>query len=81
MIHCFKPEGPIPSGRDFLHNARTGAEAQALSEIDFEEDLNNDYIDDEPLEFVEQFSVFTFDCIINLFDFYNILEILAGIEK
>jgi hypothetical protein len=56
LTHCFKPEGPIPSERDFLHNARIGAEAQALSEIpdeiDFEENLNNDYIDDEPLEFL-----------------------------
>jgi len=29
LIHCFKPEGSIPSGRDFLRNARVDAEAQA----------------------------------------------------
>jgi hypothetical protein len=57
LIHCFKPEGSIPSGRDFLRNARVDAEAQALAEvldeIDLEEDSNNDYIDDDPLKFVE----------------------------
>jgi hypothetical protein len=85
LIHCFKPEGLIPSGRDFLRNARVDAEAQALAEvlddIDLEEYLNNDFIDDEPLEFVEQLSVSTFDCITNLFDFNQISEILSGVEK
>jgi hypothetical protein len=48
LIHCFKPNGPIPTGRDLLRNACTDAEAQALAdileEIDFEADLNNDFI-------------------------------------
>jgi hypothetical protein len=56
LIHCFKSDGPIPSGRGLLRNALVHAEAQALSEIlddiDLEENLNNDYIDDNPLEFV-----------------------------
>jgi hypothetical protein len=38
-------------------NARVDAEAQTLAqvldEIDLEEDSNNDFIDDDPFEFVE----------------------------
>ena len=57
LIHCFKSDGPIPTGRDLPRNARLNMEAQTLGqvldEIDLEEDSNNDYIDDDPLEFVE----------------------------
>jgi hypothetical protein len=56
LIHCFKLEGPIPTGQELLRSAQlseTQALANLLEEIDLEEDVNNDFIDDEPLEFMD----------------------------
>lgn len=57
-IHCFKPDGPIPSGRDLLQQAREDeqfkAMAQYLEEIDLAEDENNGYESDGSVDFEMQ---------------------------
>ncbi|KAI1695277.1 hypothetical protein Ddc_21345 [Ditylenchus destructor] len=44
MIHCFKPHGPVPGGREMLRQAR---EANANLEIDVEEGSRNGSSDSE----------------------------------
>jgi hypothetical protein len=39
--------------RDARANVETQSLAEVLDEIDLEKDLNNDFIDDDPLDFVE----------------------------
>jgi hypothetical protein len=54
LIHCFNPEGPVPTGRELLRKARiadTQQLAEIFEEIDLDEDLNNEFVDDEPLIF------------------------------
>ena len=46
-IHCFKPDGSVPTGRDLLKQARTEKKIIELEEIDLAEDENNNVYDSE----------------------------------
>lgn len=55
-IHCFKPEGSIPSGSSLLRETREKMENEKMiglfEEIDLEEEDKNDFYDsDDSLEF------------------------------
>jgi hypothetical protein len=51
LIHCFKLNGPIPSGRTLLEQARADEQseliAQLMEEVDLAEEENNDYERDD----------------------------------
>uniref|UniRef100_A0A915D8T7 Brinker DNA-binding domain-containing protein n=1 Tax=Ditylenchus dipsaci TaxID=166011 RepID=A0A915D8T7_9BILA len=50
-IHCFKPDGPVPSGRNLLQQARREKElAEIFEEIDLEQDEENKINSDVSLE-------------------------------
>ena len=45
-IHCFKPDGPVPTGRDLLKQARAEKKIiELVEEIDLAEDENNNVYD------------------------------------
>ena len=47
-IHCFKPDGPVPTGRDFLKQVWAEKEIiELIEEIDLSEDENNNVYDSE----------------------------------
>lgn len=58
LIHCFKPNGPIPGGRTLLEQARIDENAermaQLMEEIDFAEDEHNGYEGDGSVDFETQ---------------------------
>ncbi|KAL7079851.1 hypothetical protein ACQ4LE_000714 [Meloidogyne hapla] len=50
-IHCFKPEGQVPSGRALLRQAREDKEtSEILAEIDLNEDNENGIESDNSIE-------------------------------
>uniref|UniRef100_A0A914DXU5 GST N-terminal domain-containing protein n=1 Tax=Acrobeloides nanus TaxID=290746 RepID=A0A914DXU5_9BILA len=47
-IHCFKPDGPVPTDRDLLKQARAEKKIiELIEEIDLSEDENNNVYDSE----------------------------------
>ena len=58
LIHCFKPDGPIPSGRALLKQTRQDkmfeAITQSLEKVDLAEDKNNGYESGESVDFENQ---------------------------
>uniref|UniRef100_A0A914DHX2 Uncharacterized protein n=1 Tax=Acrobeloides nanus TaxID=290746 RepID=A0A914DHX2_9BILA len=55
QIYCFKPDGPIPSGRALLQQARADEQSNELrallENVDLAEDENNGYESDVSVDF------------------------------